>query len=126
MHHETAVRTSERDQIDLCSDGDSVKQSRRSQNEDLKNFSEFVNVDFHPSRLTPGAYPRKKKQLKPYSAYSGIKSVSQQSEDFRKAICDGDGLSIVILASGLRLHWAHGLRGWSFIATRFANEKKLS
>jgi hypothetical protein len=82
----TVMLPSEGDPIDLYLDCEAAiaPQPKRGP-------KEHVNIDFHPSRFTPGDYSREQNPLKPYSGYLGIKSMSQKSEYFRKAICDGDG-----------------------------------
>jgi hypothetical protein len=110
------MQPSEGDPIDLCSDDEAAIAPQPKQGPQ----DHIVNVEYHPNRRTPGAYPREQKPAEPYSGYSGLKSVSQESENFRKEFCDGDGLSTVI--QDLHMNWAYGLG--SFGAPRFADEVK--
>jgi hypothetical protein len=102
----------------LCSDGEAAiaPQPKRGPQEHI--------VNIHPGVRQHGAYSREHQPIEPHVAYKGYKenvSYEQERENFTKAICDGDCLSIVI--HGLDMHWSYG-QGISFSAPRFANEEK--
>jgi hypothetical protein len=108
----------ERDEIDLCSDDEAVivPQPKRGPQ------AHIVNI--HPGVRQHGAYSREQQPIEPHVGYKGYKenvSDEQERENFTKAICNGDCLSIVI--HGLDMHWSYG-QGISFSAPRFANEEK--
>jgi hypothetical protein len=112
------MRPSERDEIDLCSDDEAAiaLQPIRGPQEHIMNI--------HPGVLQHGAYSREQQPIEPHVGYKGyMENVSdeQEGENFTKASCDGDCLSIVI--HGLDIHWSYG-QGISFSTPRFANEVK--
>jgi hypothetical protein len=112
------MRPSERDEIDLCSDGEAAiaPQPKRGPQEHV--------VNIHPGLRQHGAYSREQQPIEPKVGYKGYKedvSDEQERENFTKAICDCYGLSIVI--HGLDMHWSYG-RGVSFSAPRFADKEK--
>jgi hypothetical protein len=112
------MQPSERDEIDLCSDGEAAiaQQPKRGPQEYI--------VNIYPGMRRHGAYSREKQPIEPHVGYKGDKenvSDEQERENFTEAICNGDGLSIVI--HGLDMHWSYG-QGVSFSAPRFANEEK--
>jgi hypothetical protein len=94
----------QRDQIDLCSDGEAAiaPQPKRGPQEHI------VNIGYHPGLSQHGTYSRPQQPIEPQVGYSGNKNVSegQERKIFTKAICNGDGLSIVI--HGLDMRWSYG------------------
>jgi hypothetical protein len=115
-HRNATVR--ERDEIDLCSDDEAVIVPQP------KRGPQAHTVNIHPGVRQHGAYSREQQPIEPYVGYKGYKeniSDEQERENFTKAICDGDCLSIVI--HGLDMHWLYG-QGISFSVPRFANEEK--
>ena len=106
----TLARESDGDQIDLSSDGEDPP------------IQVVVNVGISAGTVIEGAYNRKQKPWVP------LMSLSQSPEHVRKAICDGNGLTIWI--RGLRFAWPLGLQRQVqpvrsfFDAPRFVDEEK--